>query len=71
MEDECFSNLMVSWLDESDELLISFMDEDLLEVEEQFILDYQTAYELFTFLQKKFRKIIKVPAEIDDKINKT
>ena len=60
------SDIMVTWLEETDELLLSIMCPDTLDIIEQYALDCETAYTLYSFLQEKFRKIIKVSADSDD-----
>lgn len=53
-------DLMFTWLEESDELVIACLDPDSEELESEYIFDCESAYHLYLFLQKKFRKIVKV-----------
>jgi hypothetical protein len=60
--------LEFSWT-EDDELVITALSSDLEEIEDQYVIEEEQAYELFLLLERKFQKfkrIVKVPVKSDD-----
>jgi len=63
-------NILIGWSDNG-ELILSFIDPDEQDIESEYVLEEDVAYNLYKFLQDKFRNIRKITKVIQKSADNT